>query len=145
MDKFLPYIHFLVGFILSIFVLMYTRNKKSPHSPERFSLKFLVIDNYRRWGISLPMGAIILYIMITTGSLDFISIKISHLMGSDASKETVKLIFPFVIGFSPDFALGLINKLFGFFNPNRVLGYARKPKEKNKAPMDVEPGNTDEE
>lgn len=131
----IPYIHLLVGFILANLVLIrpYTINQ-SHNSPNKFSIKFFILDNWPKWVVSVPMSIIILYILISSGATAYIS---NTFNDSDLAK-VLNMMFPFLIGFSPDFALGIFKRFFGILQPKTVMGYDRTRTKKAKRKRDNE-------
>ena len=90
----------LLGYILSGLVDVSQRNKKSKRTPDKFSWKFFIKDNYERYLIS---GAISLCLIVIYQKASF-----------EFESQTYEDLFALAIGFSPDLVISYLKRKFGF-------------------------------
>jgi hypothetical protein len=90
----------LLGYILSGLVDVSQRNKKSKRTPDKFSWKFFIKDNYERYLIS---GAISLCLIVIYQKASF-----------DFEEQTYEDLFALAVGFSPDLIISWLKRKFGF-------------------------------
>ena len=90
----------LLGYILSGLVDIAARNKKSKRTPDKFSFKFFLRDNYERYGISFCLSGVLIIIY--------------HFTAFDFEEQLHEDLFAIAVGFSPDLIIAFLKRKFGF-------------------------------
>lgn len=88
----------LLGFILSWLVDIAQRNKESKRTPNKFSLRFFIEDNWDRMLLSALISATLIYIY--------------HL--TELELGEYEDLFAIAVGFAPDLVVGWLKRKFGF-------------------------------
>lgn len=106
-----------LGFFLFQLFDIFSRQKRSSASPQRFSLAFFLEDNWRKMLVSLLLSFTLS--LITHLNWDSVTSVFS------ADWELSDLIFV-LIGGAPEFVLQKMKRYWGFLQPEKVSGYNRK-------------------
>lgn len=104
-------INTFLGFLIAQLYDIFTRNKNSESTPERFDLIFFLKDTYQKIILSL-------FLSLSLSTLIWLNVgDFAKLMGQDW--EGINNIVYAVIGFAPEIVLQVLRKRFGVLQSKR--------------------------
>lgn len=110
-------INTLLGFLVMQIYDVLSRQKPSPDSPVKFSLKFFFKDTWQKIVLSLVLS-------MTLSLVVFLNVgEIEETFGADIP---VNNLIYLIIGAVPEWLLQKLKKRFGVMQPTQVEGYQRK-------------------